>query len=403
MTEIRRLSTGINQSRVRAHNERLILTMLQRAGPLAGRDIARLSGLSPQTASVILRKLESDALIRKGKPQRGKVGKPSVPFRLAPDGLFSLGLKIGRRGADLLLLDFTGTPRVQYRLSYPYPVPGRVFDFLQDGLEKAMAEIDPDHRRRICGIGIAAPFELWNWHDLVGAPKEEFAAWKHVDFAARIRPFSDLPVHVVNDATAACRAELYFGRGKHYRNFAHFFLGAFIGGGVVMNHSVVEGQFGNAGAFGSLPARDADGRPGRLIDIASIRNLERAVEAAGGDTKTLWDMPRNWQPIERQVAPWIDTTAAALAEASLSVCAVVDFEAVLIDGAMPQAIRRRLVDRMQSVIGRLDSRGLVVPGIEEGRVGQNARALGAAVGPIINDVLLADIPGLFAPSSNRPG
>ena len=96
------LSGGVNQSGVRAHNERLILSVLQRNGAMPGSDIARVTGLSPQTVSVILRKLVNDALILRRAPVKGRVGKPSVPMELNPEGLFSVGLKIGRRSADLL-------------------------------------------------------------------------------------------------------------------------------------------------------------------------------------------------------------------------------------------------------------------------------------------------------------
>ena len=101
-----KLTGGVNQSGVRDHNERLILTVLQRHGPTPGADVARLTGLSPQTVSIILRKLEKDEILRRGTAIRGKVGKPSIPMELNPDGVLSVGMKIGRRSADLLLIDF---------------------------------------------------------------------------------------------------------------------------------------------------------------------------------------------------------------------------------------------------------------------------------------------------------
>ena len=158
--------------------------------------------------------------------------------------------------------------------------------------EEAQARLDEESSKQtwlislsllVCGVGIAAPFELWNWRDLVGAPAEDFAEWKSVDFRAEVARFTDLPAYVVNDATAACRAELIYGQGKHYRDYAYFILGAFIGGGIVMNHLVVEGQFGNAGSLGSLPLPGPDGQTVQLIDVASIRNLAaRLVELVAG-------------------------------------------------------------------------------------------------------------------------
>ena len=79
-TIIRSLSSGVNQSGVRDYNERLLLTLLQRNGPTAGSDLARVANLSPQTVSIILREMEAEGLLSRGTPIKGKVGKPSVPM-----------------------------------------------------------------------------------------------------------------------------------------------------------------------------------------------------------------------------------------------------------------------------------------------------------------------------------
>src|SRR6218665_2929653 len=104
---------GANQVRVRAYNERLLLSIVRRQSGLSKADIARLTGLSAQTVSVIMRALEKDGLLVRGEPLRGRVGQPSVPMYLNPDAVFSFGLKIGRRSADLVMMDFTGNIRFQ--------------------------------------------------------------------------------------------------------------------------------------------------------------------------------------------------------------------------------------------------------------------------------------------------
>ena len=60
-------------------------------------EVARLVGVSTQTASVIMRSLEKRGLIERCAPVRGKVGQPSVPMQLARDGALFFGLKVGRR------------------------------------------------------------------------------------------------------------------------------------------------------------------------------------------------------------------------------------------------------------------------------------------------------------------
>ena len=99
------LSRGTNQSGVRLYNERLVLSLVRRHGSLPKADIARMTGLSPQTISIIANQLEADGLLRREAVVRGRVGQPSVPYSLNPEGAYSIGLKIGRRSVDLSLID----------------------------------------------------------------------------------------------------------------------------------------------------------------------------------------------------------------------------------------------------------------------------------------------------------
>jgi CRP-like cAMP-binding protein len=89
------LNAGSNQSGLSAYNQRLVLSLVYTHGNLAKTDIARMTGLSAQTGSVIMRELEAEDLIVKGEPIRGKVGQPSVPLSINPDGAFFIGLKVG--------------------------------------------------------------------------------------------------------------------------------------------------------------------------------------------------------------------------------------------------------------------------------------------------------------------
>lgn len=389
-----RLSGGVNQSGVRDHNERLILSVIRTHGGMPGADIAKLTGLSPQTVSIILRQLEKTGFLMRGDPVRGKVGKPSIPMKLNPKGVFSFGLKIGRRSADLALVDFVGNVHKQLHTSYPYPLPDKVFGFLESGLSEILLSLDDDVKERICGIGIATPFELWKWHDLTGIAAERFQSWKDVVFSDEVARFSDLKVFVLNDATAACHAEHLFGRGKEFRDYAYFFIGSFVGGGVVMNGSVFEGNRGNAGALGSMRTTGPLGESQQLIDTASIHLLEARLIEAGINPEVLWQKPQDWSALMRYVEPWIGATAQELAKAALSICSVIDFEAILIDGAFPDNIREELVERVQRYLVNQDKRGLISPEVEAGSVGENARAIGAASNPIFRQFFLNTNAGL---------
>src|SRR6218665_1712006 len=125
---------GSNQVRVRAYNERLVLSLVRLNGSMSKADITRVSGLSAQTVSVIMRALEKDGLLLRGEPVRGRVGQPSIPMRLNPDAVLSFGVKIGRRSADLVLMDFVGNIRKRYHEPYAYPLPQEILRIITSGI-----------------------------------------------------------------------------------------------------------------------------------------------------------------------------------------------------------------------------------------------------------------------------
>jgi predicted NBD/HSP70 family sugar kinase len=381
-TAFDRGSRGSNQSGVRAHNERLVLSLVRRHHGMAKADIARRTGLSAQTVSVIMRALENEGLLVRGVPVKGRVGQPSVPMHLAADGAFSIGLKIGRRSADLALMDFVGTIRRQLHETYPYPMPNAILDFATRGIGRLLASLPAASRDRVAGLGIATPFELWNWAEEVGAPRGEVEAWRDFDLAEALGARVPFPVISQNDATAACGAELVFGRGGEQLDFVYFFIGSFVGGGVVLNGAVYAGRSGNAGALGSMPVPSPNGHPRQLIDHASLFVLENRLRAHGIDPSSLWLEPDNWAAFGAPLDQWIGRTAQYLAHAIVASCSVIDFAAAIIDGGFPVAVRRRIVEATAKAMAGLDLQGIRPPAVREGAVGANARVIGAASLPV---------------------
>lgn len=383
-----RLHRGTNQSGMRDHNERLVLSLVRQHGSLAKSDIARMTGLSAQTVSVIMRELEGDKLLVRQAPLRGKIGQPSIPMALNPEGAFFIGLKIGRRSAELVLIDFLGNVRAMLQNSYRYPAPRETVEFVTEGIKKMRSELTPTQDKRIAGLGIAMPFELWNWADTAGAPREIMDEWRHRDIRADIQGQCEFPVYLQNDATSACGAELVFGRAGGARDFVYFYIGAFAGGGIVLNGRLYSGPNGNAGALGSMPVPGPDGEPTQLIDVASIAMLERALSAKGIDGSYLWTSPQEWGEIGADLDEWIASASRALAYAIVAASSVIDFEAAVIDGWMPLDVRRRLVDAVTEAIARIDAEGLKLPIVREGTVGIHARAMGGASLPLSERFLI---------------
>jgi predicted NBD/HSP70 family sugar kinase len=213
-------------------------------------------------------------------------------------------------------------------------------------------------------------------------------AWRKADIRADLAAELPFPVYLQNDATAACNAELVFGRTGDLSNFIYYYIGAFAGGGVAINRGVFSGQTGNAGALGSMPVPGPAGKPVQLIDIASIAVLERALGDGGRDASHLWTSPEDWGDLGEPLDRWIATAARALAYATLAASSVIDFEAAVVDGWMPLDVRARLVAAIREEIPKLDAEGLRLPEIREGTVGHHARALGGASLPLTERFLI---------------
>ncbi len=389
---------GTTQTGVRIYHERLALSLIRSHGNLPKAEIARLTGLSPQTVSVIVRQLEADNLVLKGTSVKGRVGQPSQPYSLNPDGAFSIGLKVGRRSGDLMLIDLEGKVRHRVQMPYHFPSPRQFLGFAKKGLAEIKDKLGPLFLRRVAGLGIAAPFELWKWEEEIGAPHEVMEAWKDFNLTAEIMTLCDWPVLSCNDGTAACAAELFFGTGRQYRDFASLYVGYFAGGGLVLNGQVYQGPTGNAGAFGSIPVPSPRGGSEQLIRSASLFLLERALHDAGIAPDLLWQQRDDWSAAEPHVEAWITRAAQGLATAVVSIASVVDCPAIIIDGAMPATVRKRLVQATRLAAKSVNMDGITPFAIEEGVMGIDARAMGAASLPLSAN-FMADRAVLFKDAS----
>jgi predicted NBD/HSP70 family sugar kinase len=381
------LRRGTNQAGVRIYNERLVLSLVRQHGPLAKADIARQTGLSPPTVQTIARSLEADGLLLRQEALRGRIGQPSVPLSLNPDGAFSFGLKIGRRSADLVLMDFVGGVRAARNWTYAYPDPQGLVKRAEEGCRELRSELPVTLRSRIVGLGVATPSELWNWEVEVGARPGSMQDWRTFDLQSAIERFCALPVYLCNDATAACAAELLFGNAARHSEVLYIFVAWFIGGGVVLDGNLFPGRSGYAGSLGQfpVPGPDPDGRPAivQLLHRASLYVLARRIEEGGGDPTPIWQSPDDWSSLEPFLERWLEQAAEGIAAAVIGAVAVSEFQAAVLDGAFPARVRERLVQLVQQSIDRYDRKGIPPFSLLEGSIGSRARAVGGASLPIL--------------------
>jgi predicted NBD/HSP70 family sugar kinase len=378
---------GSNQDGLRQYNERVVLQAVRLHGPLSSAEIARITNLTAQTVSLITKRLLEDDLLLRGEPQRGRVGQPSVPLSLNPDGAFAIGIKVGRRSMDVLLVDFTCRVRHRSALAYEHAEPAALLAAIDLRLKEARRRVKAPHRSRMQGIGIAAPLSMGGWQQLLGLPDTVAQQWRSFDIAAQVARMVDTPVAWVKDTAAACVAELVAGQGRSVKSFLYIFVDTFIGGGLVIDSHLHAGVTGNAGALGSMPLGLASqpsqaAAPPQMLSVASLLALEQAYAQAGLDVTAVMD-GRAWEPPWHDVTQtWLASAADAMAHGIHSAACLLDMEGVIIDGSFDRATLARVIDAVQAAMARYNWEGVRQPPVTPGTIGSDARAVGGAILPL---------------------
>ncbi len=390
---------GSNHVGMRQFNERVVLHAIRLHGSLPKAEIARLTHLTAQTVQLIMGRLEAEGLVIKQAAQRGKVGQPSVPMALNPDGAFSIGIKIGRRSMDALLVDFTAQVRQRLTLPYDFPNPDTLFSEIDRMLRELTRSLKPALRAHLHGVGVAAPLSLGGWQTLLGLAPEQARSWDGIDIRERVAAMTTLPVEFVKDTSAACVAELVAGHGRHMRSFLYVFVDTFIGGGLVLDSRWHSGVNGNAGAVGSLSlglspglasnAGKSSGRgssraqpPAQLLSTASLFKLESMFLEAGLDAGAASDERALTAPWRAHTLRWLKQAAPAIALAVHNAACLLDLEGVILDGSFSRALQAELLSHVSKALNQHSWEGVARPELLAGTIGPDARAIGGALLPL---------------------
>lgn len=376
-------TVGSNQVGMRQFNERIVLQAIRLHGALPKADVGRLTRLSMQTVSMIVERLIDDGLLEKQARVRGRIGQPSVPIALRAEGAYTIGVKVGRRSLDVLAMDFLGRVCCREVQEYAYPDPRTLFPALDSKLAR-INEVLGARREKVVGVGVAAPLWLGGWRDFLGAPREALDAWNDIDIRTRIASMTGLPVEFAKDTTAACAAELVMGQGRGIHNFLYLFVGTFIGGGLVIDGRLHGGPHDNAGAVGSIPILSGNARQPaqQLLHAASGFVLEKLFVDAGAPATAAHDHRALSPDLWRLTEQWLDTACPAIAGALTNAAALLDLEAVVIDGEVDRQLVREIIRRTERVLDKFEWEGIVRPQLLEGTIGSDARAMGGAILPL---------------------
>ena len=211
----------------------------------------------------------------------------------------------------------------------------------------------------IAAIGVATP-GLGDIRTGVIIDPPNLKPWKDVPVKAHIAKAFGIPTAYQNDANAAALGEFWVGSGRGTRSMVLFTLGTGVGGGIIVDGAVIEGEHSHGGELGHLRIDLPDrgrlcgcGARGCLEAYASATSVtKRAREemaAWRGPTelkayytandedltaKVIFELAEKGDACAMKV---VDDTAFYLAMGACSVIATVDPEVIVFGGGMAAA------------------------------------------------------------------
>ncbi|MEO1397706.1 MAG: ROK family transcriptional regulator, partial [Pseudomonadota bacterium] len=228
-------SSGMNATSVRSYNERLVLSLLLQNKGLSRMEIGQRTGLSAQTVSVIVRSLEQEGLVAKGEAQKGRMGPPTIPLSLNAGGAYSVGVSLGHKHTDVVLIDFVGQVKFHTTLPASQASAATNHSDLVETVRRAMDALPNKDSSRLAGVGLALPED-----------REELAlgpaglAERLDTIGQEIEDALGIEVYVQNDITAAAAGESMFGAAKSLDDYLFFYLGARLHHRLVLNHQIFQ-------------------------------------------------------------------------------------------------------------------------------------------------------------------
>jgi predicted NBD/HSP70 family sugar kinase len=369
---------GLQHQGLRRTNARAVLTVIGFNPGVSNADIARQSGLAPQTVSAILADLDSAGLVMRGEVLRGRRGQPATPIFLNPEGAFAIGVEIGWRHMEVLLVNLNGDVLQRQRRNHDFPDASSIVEAITSMMAAVLVPLTEQQRGRLTNIGVALPTNIADNLGLVGAPVTQRGLWHALDLAGELRRRTGLEVNLFNDGNAACWAELIAFPRPRPADFIYFLISHYIAAGIVGEGQLWEGPSGNSANLGSMLVSDAQGRPQAAHFTASVAALRARLAAAGFETGTAefahWDWGRFGPVLER----WLADSAKALAKVVFNTTTVIETRLVVIDSILPASILAQLVERLVAELRLLPTVPYVPPQVLQGHRGALAPALGAA-------------------------
>ncbi|MDX8354029.1 ROK family transcriptional regulator [Cognatiyoonia sp. IB215182] len=368
-------TVGANAERARSHNRQMVLDRVRQAGQIGRAEIARGSGLSTQAVSNIISDLLSDGLISEQGRKATTRGQPPVQYGLNPVGGYAVGIEIRPDAIFATVLDLCGKPVASLRRTLAVHDLNGVTEAVVAAKSAIIEEADLP-ASKVLGVGIVMPGPFGRTG--LSGTGSELSIFHEVSPTDWFTEALNTPVVVENDANAAAVAELVAGAARGLDTFACLYFGNGLGLGLIQDGRLVRGAFGNAGEIGHIPVT-SKGRAVPLEAALSRLAVQKHLANAGFDIRSSDGLAEAYAARNAALMTWLDAAAAEpLSHAITIIENMFDPEAVILGGAMPDAIFDHLISSVTLAERSVSNRpGRTTDRLLRGASGRMTGTLGA--------------------------
>lgn len=268
-----------------------ILSLLRHHPHLSRAQIARRTGLTRSTVTVITNELIQAGLLREGREASPgeKGGRPGTELTLDPEGAFFIGVAIEDERIRVVELNLAAkvTHRVQIPVTDTSP---EIITRQLLGLIQQVWQSNALSKERSRGIGITVPGSLNREGIILRAPRLH---WHNVDLRTYLDLHLDVPLFVENDANGGALAEMFLGGSSPGHSLLYLLLGVGVGAGMVLNNRLLRGASGTASEVSELmidpnQLREAAGvHSGTFEALCSKEGLLQSYQQRSGEAIAL--------------------------------------------------------------------------------------------------------------------
>src|SRR5690606_30713735 len=206
------------------------------------------TGLNRSTVADLVTGLAAAGLVVEQSPDPTRcVGRPSPVVRANPD-VTAIGINPEVDAIEIGAVSLGGGLRERTRV--PLDSVPSAADAVAIAV-RVVKEWQQNSLRscRLVGIGVAVPGLVRASDGVVGLAPH--LGWRDEDISTPLAAALDAPVVVDNDASLGARAEKLFGAAREHRDVVYLNGGASgIGGGLILNGTLISGTGGYAGEWG---------------------------------------------------------------------------------------------------------------------------------------------------------